>query len=151
MQSCLTMHPMSVTVFYNGLLHSAYSSYNLPSAGGQCISVNMLTLHLSFHTTAVKSSFTLVIMSSCFSLSFFPKLLDVPFQFALTVPQKCIAYLCKMSNTFGEEKKLSTYSLCTKFSILVPSPAKLHELQPLQQIHISCLCLNICQTSCLSG
>jgi hypothetical protein len=80
---------------------------------------------------AVKSPFILVFMSPHFSLSFFPKSLGNPFQFALTVPQQFMALLCKLSNKSGEEKKLSMYSLCPKFSVLVVSPVQSCELQSL--------------------
>jgi hypothetical protein len=60
----------------------------LPSAGGKCISVNMLTFHLSFHPIAFKSP--------CFSVSFLPESLGISFQFGLTVLQKFMAFVYKL-------------------------------------------------------
>jgi hypothetical protein len=43
-------------------------------------------------------------MSPCFSLSFLPNSLGIPFWFGLTVPQQFMAFVCKSSYKSGEDK-----------------------------------------------
>jgi hypothetical protein len=104
-----------------GLTAFLFSSQNLPSTGQQCIFLSMFIFHMSFYTVAVKSPFTLVFMSPCFSLIFHRNSVTITLQFDLTVPQQLMAFICKWSVKSGEGKKLCIYSLCPKCSILIVS------------------------------
>jgi hypothetical protein len=62
-----------------GFKMSPRSSEKLPSAGGLFIFVNMFTFHLYFHTVAVKSPLTIVVMSDHYIFGFFPESLGSSF------------------------------------------------------------------------
>jgi hypothetical protein len=132
---------VSVIVLYNGWFQSVYMLITKITFCWRTTYIHQNVLFpLSFHTIVVKSSLNLVIMSSHFSLSSLQKSLGIPFLFGLTVPHQFMASVRKSSNKSRKEKKLSMQSLHSKFSILVLT--QLHELWPVQQLHISCLCLN---------
>jgi hypothetical protein len=74
----------------------------------------MFTFCLSAHTIDVRSVFTLVFMSFHFSIKFLFKITNYSFW----IQSDSITVVCK-SYKSGEENKLTMYSLCPKFSILV--------------------------------
>jgi hypothetical protein len=90
-------------------------SWNYPPNGPQCMSINMSTFSVSFHTMAVKLHLTLV-LSPLFKLILCPKFFSIPFLFGLTVLHQFIVSVCKLPD--GDENKLSMYNLCRSFSIL---------------------------------
>lgn len=85
----------------------------------------MFAFHVSFYTVAVKSPFALVSVSSLFQFEFLSKITRHSFLIWLVVPS-CL-WSEYINHQISQEKKLSIYSLCCKFSFLVVS---------------SCLCLN---------
>ena len=98
-------------------------SQKLPSDGEECVFVSMFTVHLSFHTVAVKLPFTFVFLCHPCLISFYVQNSSASlFYLVLTVPQQFIVLVCKLSNNTEDEKKLSTYTLCPTCSILAVSP-----------------------------
>ena len=59
-------------------------------------------------------------LSPLFKLILYPKFFSIFFLFGLTVLQRFIVSVCKLSD--GDENKLSMYNLCRTFSILAVSP-----------------------------
>lgn len=89
----------------------------VPSTPGGHYMLAIFTLCLSFRTMAVKSSLIIVFISPHFSFIVFQKSVGMPFGFGLTVPRQFVVLLCKLSSSFGNEKKLSVYTLCPTFSV----------------------------------
>jgi hypothetical protein len=88
----------------------------LPSNGGECMFINMLTFCLSFHSMAVKLLLTLLFVTQlqfhCMS-----KILWHPFSIQSNSPTAVYFLVCKLSD--GDEKILS--KMCPTFSILTVS------------------------------
>ena len=94
------------------------SLQKLPSNGGECMFINMLTFCLSFHSMAAKLLLTLLFVTQlqfhCMS-----KILWHPFSIQSNSPTAVYFLVCKLSD--GDEKILSMYNVCPTFSILTES------------------------------
>jgi hypothetical protein len=89
----------------------------LPSSGAECMSINMSTFCVSFHTMAVKLHLTLFFVTPL-QINFISKILQHLFSNCSNSP--AAVYCLTMLSDF-DENKLSIYNLFRKFSILAVS------------------------------
>jgi hypothetical protein len=108
---------VSVTVLYNGWSQSiSILITDITFCSKMMRICQYVYVLLFFPCYSWQSPFTQVFISPNVSLSFLPKSLGIPFRFALTIPYKFMAFVCKSSNKPGEENKICLCSVCVQNS-----------------------------------
>ena len=91
---------------------------NYPPNGAECMSINMSTFCVSFHTMAVELHLTSVFVTPL-QISFISKILKQLFSIWSHSP--AAVYCLSILITFGDENKLFMYNSCRTFLILAVS------------------------------